>query len=68
MRERMTISGKEMVRLLKKEGWVVRNIEGSHYMMSKNGIKVSVPVHEGKDLAQGTFRKLLKETGLKIGK
>lgn len=57
------MTGKELVKILQKEGWKLERIAGSHHIMRKNGKSVSVPVH-GKDLKKGTLHNLLKETGL----
>lgn len=51
-----------------KNGWVVKEIEGSHFNMihpehPELG-KVSVPVHGNKDLKRGTFARIKKRTGL----
>lgn len=55
---------KDLVALLKREGWVLVRISGSHYVFQKNGKTVVVPVH-GKDLPTGLLHAILKETGLK---
>lgn len=58
------MKGKDLITLLKKEGWTVVRIRGSHHSL-RNGVKtVTVPVH-GKDLPIGLLNAILKETGLK---
>lgn len=57
------MKGKELVKILQKDGWELERIHGSHHIMRKNGRSVSVPVHN-KDLKTGTLHNLLKETGL----
>jgi predicted RNA binding protein YcfA (HicA-like mRNA interferase family) len=59
------MNGKDLVRLLKKHGWQVEHIRGSHHILSKDGRHLSVPVHAGKELGTGLLQKLLKEAGLK---
>jgi predicted RNA binding protein YcfA (HicA-like mRNA interferase family) len=61
----MTISGKECIKLLKKHGWVVDRIRGSHHIMFKGGISIPVPVHGNADLKPGTLNSILKKAGLK---
>jgi predicted RNA binding protein YcfA (HicA-like mRNA interferase family) len=39
------MSGKDCVKLLKKYGWIVDRIQGSHHIMLKNGMVIPVPVH-----------------------
>jgi predicted RNA binding protein YcfA (HicA-like mRNA interferase family) len=58
------MSGKEFVRLLKKNGWVLDRIKGSHHIMRKNGLSLSVPVHANEDLKSGIFNSLKKQAGL----
>ncbi|MDR1215772.1 MAG: type II toxin-antitoxin system HicA family toxin [Treponema sp.] len=61
----MTMTGKEMVKLLKKHGWILDHIQGSHHIMLKdNLLKISVPVHKNKDLKPGILHSILKEAGL----
>lgn len=62
---KMTMTGKDFVRLLKREGWNLDRIEGSHHIMVKGNKTVSVPVHGSKELGQGLYQALLKQTGLK---
>ena len=54
-----------MVKSLKKLGWILDRIEGSHHIMFKDGVSVSVPVHGAKDLKPGTFDSIKKKAGLK---
>jgi len=54
------MTGKEMVRLFKSEGWELDRVEGSHHVMEKGTLTASIPVHQGKDLKKGTQQALLK--------
>lgn len=58
------MKGKELVKLLQKNGWTVKRIKGSHHIMEKNGYSVSVPVHNT-DIQKGLLHAIMKETGLK---
>jgi len=58
------VKGKDLVKLLKKNGWTLDRINGSHHMMVKDGETVSVPCHN-KDLGKGLLNDLLKDAGLK---
>jgi predicted RNA binding protein YcfA (HicA-like mRNA interferase family) len=60
----MPVSGKQMLKLLCKNGWVIDRINGSHHILKKGNNTVTVPVHS-KDLGKGMEDKLLKEAGLK---
>ncbi|MDR1388685.1 MAG: type II toxin-antitoxin system HicA family toxin [Treponema sp.] len=58
------MSGKDFVKLLKKNGWVLDRIKGSHHIMRKNGINLSVPVHTNEDLKPGILNSLRKQAGV----
>lgn len=55
---------KDLLKLLKKNGWTVVRINGSHHILQKEGKTTVVPVH-GKDVPTGLLNTILKETGLK---
>lgn len=55
----MPMSGKEMLRLFQKEGWVVDRQKGSHVVVKKEGeLPETIPMH--KELKKGLERALLK--------
>lgn len=57
---------RELEKLLKKDGWKLKSVKGSHYHYihpTKPG-KASVPNHKG-DLKIGTVDNILKQAGLK---
>jgi predicted RNA binding protein YcfA (HicA-like mRNA interferase family) len=58
------MSGKDFVKLLKKNGWILDRIKGSHHIMRKNGTILSVPVHTNEDLKPGMLNSLKKKAGL----
>ncbi len=58
------MTGKDFVRLLQRDGWVLEHARGSHQILRKNSRTISVPVHAGKDLGKGLLSKLKKEAGL----
>ena len=59
------MTGRELIRLLEKDGWILDRIKGSHHIMIKDNKTLSVPVHSSKDLGKGLLNKLLKQGGLK---
>lgn len=59
------MQGKDLVQLLKKDGWTLDHVRGSHYVLSKEGQHVSVPVHAGKARGKRLLHALLKKAGLK---
>lgn len=60
-----TMSGKELIKLLKKQGWELDRISGSHNIMVKDDKTLSVPVHGNRDLPTGLLHRLMKEGELK---
>ena len=56
------MTSKELIRLLKREGWYKVKQEGSHLKLRKDGFQdVIIPVHN-KNLPKGLLFKILKET------
>ncbi|SIS88107.1 type II toxin-antitoxin system HicA family toxin [Alicyclobacillus vulcanalis] len=67
MPELPNVSGKELVSALQRAGWTVRRIEGSHYIMWKDGSPpFPIPVHGNKDLRKGTLKNILQQSGLTV--
>jgi predicted RNA binding protein YcfA (HicA-like mRNA interferase family) len=61
-----SLSGKELIKLLEKNGWNLLRVNGSHHIYGKPGsvVRLSVPVHGNKPLKTGLLRHLLKMAGL----
>ena len=63
----MGMTAKQVMKVLKKNGWKLDRIESSHHIFKKEGHNRSVPVpyHKGKDSDLGFFAKeILKEAGI----
>ena len=60
------MKGKEIIRKLKKEGWTLSRIVGSHHIMQKNGKGIPIPVHGHKDIGKGLIAKIERDTGVKL--
>ncbi|UCH27904.1 MAG: type II toxin-antitoxin system HicA family toxin [Trueperaceae bacterium] len=64
-----SVSGKSIIRALRKSGFVVDRVKGSHHIMTHRGDPtrcVVVPVHGNKTLKSGTVRNIIKQTGLSV--
>ena len=59
------MTGKELIKLLRKYGWKIDRISGSLHVMVKGNKTLTVPVHGNKDLKKGTLEALSKQGGLK---
>lgn len=62
----INMTAKEVLKILKKDGWYVVEIQGSHYQLKHPGKKgrVTLPFHSG-DLKPRTLNSILKQAGLK---
>ena len=60
------VTGKDLVAALKRGGWQVVRVQGSHHHLRRviGGPLVTGPVHAGKILPPGTLGNILKQTGL----
>lgn len=58
------MKGSELVKELKKNGWTINRIHGSHYIMKKGSQTEVIPVHNT-DIPIGLLNAIKKRTGLK---
>ena len=58
---------KVVIHKLKKKGFIVDHVTGSHYVLYKEGLSnpITVPFHN-KDLKPGTLHSIIKQAGLNI--
>ena len=61
----MPLTAKEMLNLLKDNGFDVVSQNGSHVKLSNGERTVIVPNHGSKDLKKGLEQAILKQAGLK---
>ncbi len=65
MGERLTVSGAELLRALRRAGFVVLRIKGSHHVLRHpDGRTTVVPVHRGESLGPGLLSKILRDCDL----
>ena len=64
------ITAKELISILKTEGFKEVGYEGSHCHLKyeKRGIKITVPVHKGKIIGPGLLKAILKQAGIELKK
>ncbi len=57
------ISGKELIKLLEKQGFIVLRQTGSHVFLEdqKNNIRTTIPVHNNQDIGPGLLLKILSD-------
>ena len=68
MRHLPALKGKEVIRALKKIGFVERRITGSHSILKNANTRkiIPVPLHGSKDVKRGTLFGIIKQAGLKV--
>jgi len=59
------LSGKQLIKILAKKGFIIRRQSGSHVILQKDERVFSVPLHD--ELKKGTLNGILKQAGLDIG-
>ncbi|HUX02548.1 MAG: type II toxin-antitoxin system HicA family toxin [Phycisphaerae bacterium] len=61
------LSGKALAKILKRHGWALLRVHGSHHIYGKPGsvVRLSVPVHGSKPLKTGLLHHLVKMAGLR---
>lgn len=55
----MPLSGKDLLNLYLKQGWVVLRQKGSHVVLGKGNDRETIPMH--KELKKGLEKSLLKK-------
>lgn len=59
-----SVTGKDAIKRMLKEGWEVARVKGSHHFMKKPGFApIPVPMHT-KDLGIGLLKEISKHTGI----
>lgn len=54
---------KDMLKLLLKNGWTLDRVNGSHHILKKGKLHISLPVH-GQDLKPGLEKAIKKVAGI----
>lgn len=60
------ISGKEAVDAFEQAGWKVSRREGSHIILTKAGMPVTLSVPDHREVRRGTMRGLIRKAELTI--
>jgi len=60
-----SLTPKELIKVLKRKGFVLKRIHGSHhYYINPVAGKITVVPMHNKDLAKGTLQAILKQAGI----
>lgn len=65
MRKLPALKPKIVIRALERCGFYVHHVTGSHYILKKGGLRVTVPYH-GKDLKPRTLVSIVEQSGLSV--
>ncbi|WP_417917162.1 type II toxin-antitoxin system HicA family toxin [Candidatus Electronema sp. JC] len=60
------MNGKEIIELLRQNGWQLVRVRGSHHLLSDGVKTVPVPVHGKQDIGMGLLKAIEKQTGVKL--
>ena len=60
------MTGKEIIKILKQNGWEVLRVNGSHHRMGKGSLRTTVPVHGNRDIGKGLISAIEKQTGVTL--
>jgi predicted RNA binding protein YcfA (HicA-like mRNA interferase family) len=59
------VSGRQMCKVLERQGWSLIRVRGSHHIYGKAGARsIPVPVHGNRILKSGTQRGIMNQAGL----
>lgn len=60
------LSGEKVVKVFKNAGWIVARQKGSHIIMIKKGHIASLSIPRHKEIAPGTLRALIRNSGMTV--
>jgi len=60
------VTGRQLIKIMKRNGWILDRVSGSHHVMIKEGRRsIPVPVHGQRDLPKGLVNAILRQAGIK---
>lgn len=62
------LKGTDLIKILKKKGFILNRVRGSHHILVNPGTKttLSVPVHKGRVLGKGITVAIIKDAGMTL--
>ena len=60
------VSGKQLIKILVRQGWYVKRVRGSHHILRHPTIPdaLPVPVHGSRPIKRGTLGNILRTAGI----
>jgi predicted RNA binding protein YcfA (HicA-like mRNA interferase family) len=59
-----TLNGREVIKTFAKDGWQMVRQRGSHMILVKDGQIATLSIPDHKEVAKGTLRSLIRNSGL----
>jgi len=60
------LSGREVVKIFRSLGWYVARQSGSHIIMTKDDMIVTLSIPDHQEVARGTLRSLIRAANLTV--
>jgi predicted RNA binding protein YcfA (HicA-like mRNA interferase family) len=60
-----SVKPRMLIRALKRNGFVIDHTTGSHYVLIREKLRVTVPYHN-RDLKRGTLASIIAQAGLSV--
>lgn len=60
------MTGHDVIKILKQNGWEVLRVNGSHFRLGKGSLRTTVPVHGKRDLGIGLITAIEKQTKVEL--
>lgn len=57
-----SVSGKDLAKVLERNGWALLRIQSSHHIYGKQGsnVRLSIPIHGNQTLKMGLLKHMMK--------
>jgi predicted RNA binding protein YcfA (HicA-like mRNA interferase family) len=61
-----SVSERDFAKAVERKGWTLLRVHGSHHVYGKPGsdVRLSIPMHDNRDLKVGLLNHLMKMAGL----
>jgi predicted RNA binding protein YcfA (HicA-like mRNA interferase family) len=60
------MNAKQILKILKANGWDVLRQEGSHLRLGKGTDRTTVPLHGARDVTPGVLAAIERQTGIRL--
>jgi predicted RNA binding protein YcfA (HicA-like mRNA interferase family) len=59
------LKSKKVITVLERSGFYVHHVSGSHYILKKDNLRVTIPYHN-RDLKPGTLKSIIEQAGMTV--